>query len=507
MKRLWIALLGVTLVALAGGPPASAQEKVLRVRIGSDMTGLDPAKLFNIENQVMSNHIYDGLVRYEYEKSGAIVPDLAERWDLSPDGRTYTFHLRKGVKWHKGYGELTADDVKFSYDRVLDPKTASRYQGEFKLVEAVEAIDPHTVRIRLKSKYPGFLNKVAAYNQGFVVSRKAMEKLGDQYATNPIGTGPFVFESWSPKNQVVLVANKEYFGGAPKIDRIVFKLIQEETTAEIALQRGEIDVFFALQNADVIGRLSKAPGITVQRRTANHTINMVLNSTYEPLGKPQVRRAIAHAVNLKALREVFFNGLKGQPNWVLTSSFEECAKDLTEWPYDPEKAKALLREAGYPNGFKLTITSFTLQPYDKIAVVLADDLRKVGIDVNVQILERAAYLAARGAGTPHVVLTGVTGPADPDQPLWNLLHSSSFPPGLNTTRYKGIDQLLEAAQVELDRGKRLALYRQIQQKIREDVPVVPLYNDQLFAATRANVKGFAPDPQFTMNVYPVTIEK
>jgi len=508
-STVWTITLAVACLVsvLAGVASAPAQEKVLRVRIGADMTGLDPAKLFNIENQTISNHIYNGLVRYEYEKSGGIVPDLAEKWDLSPDGKTYTFHLRKGVKWHKGYGELSADDVKFSYERVLDPATASRYKGEFKLVETIEAVDPHTVRIRLKSKYPGFLNKVAGYNQGFVVSRKAMEKLGDQYATNPIGTGPFVFDSWSPKNQVILVANKEYFQGAPKLDRIVFRLIQEETTAEIALQRGEIDVFYALQNAEVIGRLAKVPGITVHRRTANHTINMVLNATYEPLGKPLVRRAIAHAVNLKAMRDVFFQGLKGQPNWVLTSSFEESAKDLTEWPYDPEKAKALLREAGYPSGFKLTVTSLTLQPYDKIAVLLADDLRKVGLDTSVQILERAAYLAARGAGTPHVVITAVTGPADPDQPLWNLLHSSSFPPGLNTARYKGIDELLEAAQIELDRTKRLALYRQIQQKLREDVPVVPLYNDMLFAASRAGVKNFAPDPQFTMNAYTVTLEK
>ena len=505
----WTIALAVACVVavLTGVTPALAQEKALRVRIGADMTGLDPAKLFNIENQTISNHIYNGLVRYEYEKSGGIVPDLAEKWDLSGDGKTYTFYLRKSVKWHKGYGELSADDVKFSYDRVLDPATASRYRGEFKLVETIEAVDPHTVRIRLKSKYPGFLNKVAGYNQGFVVSRKAMEKLGDQYATNPIGTGPFVFDSWSPKNQVILVANKDYFQGAPKLDRIVFRLIQEETTAEIALQRGEIDVFYALQSAEVIGRLAKVQGIIVHRRTANHTINMVLNATYEPLGKPLVRRAIAHAVNLKAMREVFFSGLKGQPNWVLTSSFEESVKELTEWPYDPEKAKVLLREAGYPNGFKLTVTSLTLQPYDKIAVLLADDLRKAGIDSSVQILERAAYLAARGAGTPHVVITGVTGPADPDQPLWNLLHSSSFPPGLNTARYKGIDELLEAAQLELERGKRLALYRQIQQKLREDVPVVPLYNDMLFAASRAGVKNFAPDPQFTMNAYAVTVEK
>ena len=108
-----LAFAGVT--ALAGAGPAPAQEKVLRVRIGSDMTGLDPAKLFNIENQTVSNHVFNGLVRYEYEKSGGIVPDLAEKWELSADGKTYTFHLRKGVKWHRGYGELTADDVKFSY--------------------------------------------------------------------------------------------------------------------------------------------------------------------------------------------------------------------------------------------------------------------------------------------------------------------------------------------------------------------------------------------------------
>jgi peptide/nickel transport system substrate-binding protein len=511
MFKPWKATL-TTLVALVAtvaltADPGHAAERVLRVRLGSDISGIDPAKIFNIENQTLANHIYNGLVRYAYEKDGTIVPDLAERWDLSPDGKTYTFHLKKGVKWHKGYGELTADDVKFSYDRVLDPKVGSRYKGEFKLVESVEAAAPHTVRIRLKSKYPGFLNKVAAYNQGFIISRKAMEKLGDQYATNPIGTGPFVFESWAPKNQVVLVANKEYFAGAPKIDRVILRVIPEETTAEIALQRGEIDVFYALQNAEVIGRLSKVSGITVHRRTANHTINMVLNQTFEPFSKVEVRRAVAHALNLKALRESFFNGLKDQPHWVLTTSFPENAKDLTEYPHDPDRARALLKEAGYPNGFKFTFTTLGLQPYDKIAVVLADDLRRVGIDTSVQVLERAAYLAARGAGTPAAVLTGVTGPADADAPLWTLLHSASFPPGLNTARYRAIDDLLESAQTELDRGKRLALYRRAQEKIRDDVPVIPLYDDVLFAAARNDVKGFRPDPQFTVWLYWVSLER
>ena len=502
-----VGILGLALSLLMTAGPGDAQERVLRVRIGSDVTGFDPAKLFNWENQMLCNQIYNGLVRYDYERDNRILPDLAERWELSPDGKVYTFFLRKGVKWHRGYGELTAEDVKFSYERVLDPKSASRYRGEFRLVELIEAVDPHTVRIHLKAKYPGFLHKVAAYNQGFVISKRALEKLGDQHTTNPIGTGPFVFESWSPKNQVVLVANKDYFEGPPKVDKIVLRLIQEETTAEIALQKGEIDIFYALQNPEVIKRLSKAPGVKVHRRVSNMTSNMVLNPTYPPLADPRVRRALAHAVNLKALREVFFEGMKNPPNWVLTTNFQESATDLVEWPHDPEKAKALLREAGYPNGFKITFTTLTLQPFDKIAVVLADDLRKVGLDVSVQVLERAAYIAARGAGTPHIVITGVSGPPDPDQPLFNLLHSSSVPPGMNTARYKAIDGVLEAAQVELDRPKQLAFYRKAQAQIQEDVPVIPMYNDVIFAAARDWVKGFQPDPQSTMFLYRVSLER
>src|SRR5262249_16302010 len=147
-----------------------AQERVLRVRIASDIVGMDPARLFGIENQTMCNQIYNGLTKYDYGRTNQLIPDLAERWDLSPHGKVYTFFLRKGIKWHKGYGELTADDVKFSYERVLDPHTASKYRGEFRLVEKFEAVDAYTVRITLKQKYAGFLHKVAAYNQGFVVS-------------------------------------------------------------------------------------------------------------------------------------------------------------------------------------------------------------------------------------------------------------------------------------------------------------------------------------------------
>ena len=312
--------------------------------------------------------------------------------------------------------------------------------------------------------------------------------------------------SWSPKNQVTLVANKEYFQGAPRLDRIVFRVIQEETTAEIALQRGEIDVFYALQNAEVIARLAKVPGITVHRRTANHTINMILNATYEPLGKPLVRHAIAHALNLKAMREVFFAGLKGQPNWVLTASFEESAKDLTEWPYHPEKAKALLREAGYPSGFKLTVTSFTLQPYDKIAVLLADDLRKVGIDASVQILERAAYLAARGAGSPQVVLTGVTGPPTRTSRSGTCCIPPAFPPGSTPPGTRASMSCSKPPRSSRTAASGSPFTGRSSRSCAKVTVGRSTTACSLPRCARPS-RNFAPDPQFTMNAYGVTIEK
>ena len=148
MSKLCKMTLVVFAVMILAAAPGFAQERVLRVRLGADISGVDPAKIFSIENQTLANQVYSGLVRYAYEKDGAIVPDLAEKWDLSADGKTYTFQLRKGVKWHKGYGELTADDVKFSYDRVLDPTVNSRYKGEFKLVQSVEVVSAHAVRLR-----------------------------------------------------------------------------------------------------------------------------------------------------------------------------------------------------------------------------------------------------------------------------------------------------------------------------------------------------------------------
>ncbi|PON17963.1 ABC transporter substrate-binding protein [Candidatus Entotheonella serta] len=432
-----------------------------------------------------------------------MIPDLATEWAITDGGKTYTFKLRQGVKFHKGFGDFSAEDVKYSYERVRAPKTASAYAGEFKNVEAIEVVDPHTIRFKLLKPF-NFLHKVAI-NQGHIVKQKAVEQFGDDYPLNPIGTGPFMWDKWVQGSEIHLVANPDYYEGAPNIDRIIFKVIKEETSAEIALINGEIDIFWALQSPDVTNRLRQEKNITVLSRSANHTINFVMNQTYKPLSNIKVRQAIAYAVNRESMIADYFQGTKGMATGVLTKNFPEYSDQVTQYPYDPEKAKELLAEAGYPNGFELDVVSVSLRPYNEIPVMIAEDLRKIGIKPNIKVIERSAYGQARNKGEIQTALTGIVGPPDADHPLWALYQTQNFPPGKNTARYDKIDNLLEAAQVEQD-AERQKLYEQIQQRATDDMPVLPLYEDRLFLAHRNAVKGFQLNSLFTVFLYPVSLD-
>lgn len=322
----------------------------------------------------------------------------------------------------------------------------------------------------------------------------------------PIGTGPFVFDKWTPGSETRVIANKEYFEGAPKVNDVIFRVIKDETAAAIALEKREIDIFFAMQQPEIIARLSKAKGITMMDRLANNTINLVLNTTVKPLDDVRVRRAMAHAMNRKALIDGFFKGTKGEANTVLTPAFVEFTDDVMKYPYDPAKAKALLKEAGLEKGFKFTLTSVGLSPYDKIPVPLAEDLKEVGIDTTVQVLERAAYGQARAKGDVQSCITGLVGPPDPDSPLVSLYSTKSFPPGLNTSRYDKVDDLLAKASRTLDDKARIAVYHEILRKTAEDQPVIPIYQDRLFMAHTDAVQGLVQNSLFTVNTYGVTFK-
>ena len=302
------------------------------------------------------------------------------------------------------------------------------------------------------------------------------------------------------------MANPDYFEGAPAVDSVVFRIIKDETAAAIALENGEIDIFFALQQPPVIDRLRNADEVTVLDRPANHTINLVMNSTVAPLGDVRVRKAIAYGINRQAIIDGYFKGTKATGHSVLTSSFPQYTEEVPQYPYDPEKAKALLAEAG-AEGFTLELVSVGLSPYDQLVVPMASDLEKVGIKTKITVLERGAYLQARTKGDIMTCITGVVGPPDPDSPLVTLYATQSFPPGLNTARYDQVDGMLADAAAEQDEAARTAVYRQILAKTMEDVPVLPLYADRLFLAHGNQVKGLVQNSLFTVNVYGASLEK
>jgi peptide/nickel transport system substrate-binding protein len=500
-------LTGAAGIALGGafGAPVMAQgSRTLRVRFGSDISQLDPARIFQNENQSIAGHIYNGLVRYD-QRTNEIVPDLAASHEVSADGTVWTFRLRPNVTWHKNYGAFTSDDVKFSLERVLDPATGSLYRGQLASVKEVQAPDPMTVRIVLNEPNSGFLHKVCAFNQGWLVSRRAVTEIGERYSMNPIGTGPFMFDRWTTGNEVRLVANPAYFGGASTLTDVIFRIVRDETAAAIALENRELDIFYALQSPDVIERLRRAQGVTVLDRPSNNTANLVLNTTVGPLRDIRVRRAMMHAMNRKALIDGFFRGTKFEATSVLTSTFQEFSEEgLPRYAYDPDRARALLREAGVSN-FRFEITTVGLNPFDRFPVALANDLQQVGIQATVRVLERGAYVQARSSGNVQSCITAVVGPPDPDSPLVTLYHTRSHPPGLNTSRYDRADALLAEAARATDAAGRKAAYGRLLRQTMEDLPVLPLYADRLFIAHGPTVQGFVQNSLFTVNVAPVSL--
>jgi len=478
---------GLALGGAFGAPVLAQGTRTLRVRFGSDISQLDPARIFQNENQSIASHIYSGLVQYN-QATNAIVPDIATGYEVSPDGLAWTFRLRPNVTWHKNFGPFTSDDVKFSFERVLDPATGSLYRGQLSSLKEIQTPDPLTVRFILNAPNSGFLHKLCAFNQGWLVSRKAVTELGEKYSMNPIGTGPFVFDRWTTGNEVRLTANPSYFGGASTLTDVIFRIVRDETAAAIALENRELDVFYALQSPDVIERLRKANGVTLLDRPANNAVNLVLNTTAGPLADVRVRRAIAHAINRKALIDGFFRGTKFEATSVLTSTFQEFSEDgVPRYAFDPDRARALLKEANVSN-FKFEITTVGLNPFDKFPVAIANDLQQVGIQASVKVLERGVYVPTRSSGNVQSCITAVVGPPDPDSPLVTLYHTRSHPPGLNTSRYD-----------------RKEAYNKLLRQTMEDIPVIPLYADRLYIAHGPSVQGFVQNSLFTVNVSPVSL--
>ena len=298
-------------------------------------------------------------MRYKFN-STELEGDLAKSWSMSKDRLVYTFKLRDNIKWHKGFGKVTAHDVKFSFDRIIDPNTRSVYWGEVgTTVKEVKVVDDLTVEVHLKDPDATFLHRCARPKPVAIVCQKAVEKYGRDFARNPIGSGPFVFESMS-REEVVLTANKEYYEGPPKIEKVIFKTIPDTDTRVMSLIKGESNfMIFLPPDQPVVDRV-KASGCKVKMIDYGVWIMLLINPRVEPLGDLRVRRAIAHAIDKdEMINHVFLAGTADRlESLVPKGYFGHTEEGLRRYNYDPQKAKELLAEAGYPNGFEVTLDTF-----------------------------------------------------------------------------------------------------------------------------------------------------
>ncbi|NLN47974.1 MAG: ABC transporter substrate-binding protein, partial [Clostridiales bacterium] len=413
------------------------------------------------------------------------------------DGLEYTFDLRKGVKFHDGT-DFDAEDVEFTVDMLKNNGSYASFFNE--LISKVEILDPHKVKIVLNRIEPQFLKRISSYN-GSILNKKAVLEQGEDdtesqmqwLASNTAGTGPYKLESLTT-DEAHLVVNEDYWGDKPKIDKVILKTVAESSNLRIMLEKGDID-FYRLPAAKDYEALEQNPDIELLVRPANSKIVYLgLNTENKPLDNPKVRQAIAYAVPYEQICKVLGGGEKYAPRarTVLTEELSGSAP-VFQYEYDLENAKELLKEAGYENGFKLNFDLFNAGKFPDMAVVLQAELKKIGIDMEINSMAPPAFFQSGDAGKLNFfVVSWWDNAADPVGLLNDIVHSASIPSPGNYAKYvnKDVDSLIDKAKVELEPAKRDELLKDAQEILAEDVPYIPIHEAMITLAFRKNVKNY-----------------
>jgi len=469
-------------------------EVSIRLR-DQDMQQLDPAFISRAGDDWLAKNIYSGLVRWKIG-TAEIEPDLATAWEYSDDGLELTFTLRQGVQFHNGYGEVTSEDVKFSLERIMAEDGGSPFQESLSIIREVQTPDPYTVRLILNQTSATLLSDILPWRPGYIVSKKAVEEMGaEQFGLTPIGSGPFVFTSWTPGVEVVLSAHMEYYGGPPQIGVLRLLPVVDENAAAIALETGEISLAW-LATSEAYNVLKDNPDLTFHRNTSNAARYLWLDNTKEPLDNLLVRQALQHAIDREAISEFGFEGIHPALQTILMPTMLCYTADVPTYEYDPDKARALLEEAGHGDGLNLKML-YSQRPQDQtIAEMVQGMWADVGVTLEIVGLEHGTTTDIRRDPVAikdyDMVQVHFGRTADPDSFLIETFHSGAFPPGSNAMFYDQVDDLIDAGRTELDQDARCEIYRQIQEKIQADAPGIPIVNTTWIYAARNELKGLVP---------------
>lgn len=513
-------------MGLAGSVSAQdADRPVLRFGVNAaDLATLDPHYASGTQDRTVVDMIFNGLLRYQPGNSAEIEADLAvavPEPEMVDGSQVWTFQIQEGVMCHPSAGgegyELTADDVVYSLQKSADPDR-SAYAGDYAGM-TFEKVDDYTVTVTTETPLSPtlFLPKFANYSGGFIVCSQAVEAAGDEgFRTAPVGTGPFMFENYTPQNSVVLTANDDYFRGAPKLGGVEVRYMADPSSRELGLQSGELDLAAGVNEAQWVERINAEGNLTADVFGVAEAVWVNLNVTQEPLDNPLVREAIALAMSREE-----HAALRGEPVSELIASVvpaqlmpggltdEEAAEAGVLREQDLDRARELMAEAGYPDGFTIDLVTSEMTDYSANYEVMQAELAEIGITVNLTVVDHATMHAQiREAVNPIVIYVAFRPNADVY--LNQFFHSDSTvvtgaAPNVNFAHYSGVDDLIEQARAETDPAAQDELWKQANIQILEDVAAIPLYMQNLVYA-RTPALDYGHELISSVSLYPQITE-
>ncbi len=494
----------------AGALSASAMAQTLVVAQGTDAVTLDPHDATDSPSATITSHVYETL--FELTPEGEIVPHLASGFELSDDGLTLTLNIREGVVFHDGT-PLTAEIVKGSIDRFLDEELAFTFRFLLDPVSNVEVLDEYTVELTLVDRFAPLFAHLTHSSTGIVLPA-AVEQHGEEFNANPVGTGPFSFVSWQRNEAIELARFDDYWGDVAQVDAVRFITVPENTTRMAMVESGEAHVAVRVPPQD-IARLDANPDVNVENVSSLRTIFIYFNTNLEPFNDPRVRQAVNYAVNNDDLRDFVLGGAVRVSDAPIAPGIFGYTP-VGNYDQDLERARELLAEAGYADGFSTTLYSPSgrylqdIQTSEAIQGMLAE----VGINVEIETLEWSAYLEKINApiednDVPMGMLGWGTVTGDADYGLLALFHTDQWvPAGSNRAFYSNdeVDSLLDSARASADDDARLQMYEDAMTILWEDAPWLYLHSETQLVAVREGVNGLIIHPTERVLAFEVSLD-
>jgi len=477
----------------SGGASGVQKDELIVISPTGQPASLDPTLTNDLASALIIKQVYNTLFDQD-PRTMETVPGLAERHQFENDANgqptRMRIFLKQGAKFHNGE-ELKASDVKFSLDRAATATVIRHISGS---IENVEAVGDYEVLITLRFPFAPILNNLA-HTAMSIVNEKAVTEGGDEYARNPVGTGPYQFVNWLAGNRIDLTRWDDFHGTPARLKDITIRYINDPATALLELETGGADLLLTALPQD-LSRIQSDSNLQLFR-TLGLTLNYLgLNGSRPPFNDLRIRQAVAYAIDNQALLNAVFQGVGNMGRGPLSSRvWASVANQLPQYDYNPDRARELLAEAGFPNGFSTTIFASDAAERKDTAEIVRSMLSRVNINADIQMLEWATYLQTLASGgAPIFVHTWVTITGDPDYGL--AIYNSRDPGTVNRAFYTNlnVDRLLDRGRMETNVAQRQEIYREAQQLIHSDLPLLPLQENELLIGARSYVRGFTIHP-------------